>query len=216
LLGCIDTLTGTLELSTLALTECTTVPPTKGPLLGRTLTTPNAPPRSKVYSSEDFSAVNRFESYGGGWGYSGHSIEAIRFMSDTDLLVGGFGLFGGRGEYTGKIKLYDIGMDGGEQESDGDLLAETEELPYECAPRQKYAMLFDEPVAIQQYRWYVAWARIGGPSSDCGSSGQGTVSTEDQVFSYFFPQITYVLTTFSNLRSYFASNPHVEQTTAPT
>jgi len=106
-------------------------------------------------------------------------------MSDTDLLVGGFGLFGGRGEYTGKIKLYDIGMDGGEQEIDGDLLAETEELPYECAPRQKYAMLFDEPVAIQQYRWYVAWARIGGPSSDCGSSGQGTVSTEDQVLVIF-------------------------------
>jgi hypothetical protein len=43
--------------------------------------------------------------HGGGWGYSGHSIEAIRFMADTDILLGGFGLFGGRGEYTGKIKV---------------------------------------------------------------------------------------------------------------
>lgn len=59
----------------------------------------------KVYSREDFSAVTRFESHGGGWGYSGHSIEAIRFMADTDILLGGFGLFGGRGEYTGKIKV---------------------------------------------------------------------------------------------------------------
>ena len=42
---------------------------------------------------------------GGGWGYSGHSIEAIRFVSDTDVLIGGFGLFGGRGEYYGKIKV---------------------------------------------------------------------------------------------------------------
>ena len=43
--------------------------------------------------------------HGGGWGYSGHSIEAIRFMVDTDILLGGFGLFGGRGEYFGKIKV---------------------------------------------------------------------------------------------------------------
>ncbi len=43
--------------------------------------------------------------HGGGWGYSGHSIEAIRFMPDSDILLGGFGLFGGRGEYFGKIKV---------------------------------------------------------------------------------------------------------------
>jgi E3 ubiquitin-protein ligase MYCBP2 len=43
--------------------------------------------------------------YGGGWGYSGQSIEAVRFSCDTDILLGGFGLFGGRGEYFGKIKV---------------------------------------------------------------------------------------------------------------
>ena len=57
-----------------------------------------------TYSREDYSVVNRFESHGGGWGYSGHSVEAIRFMADMDVLLGGFGLFGGRGEYLGKIK----------------------------------------------------------------------------------------------------------------
>jgi len=46
-----------------------------------------------------------FPGHGGGWGYSAHSIEAIRFMADTDILLGGFGLFGGRGEYTGKIQV---------------------------------------------------------------------------------------------------------------
>ncbi|KAF6200669.1 hypothetical protein GE061_005112 [Apolygus lucorum] len=141
--------------------------------------------QSKVYSKEDFSTVGRFESNGGGWGYSGHSIEAIRFMADTDILLGGFGLFGGRGEYTGKIKLFDIGPDGGEQENDGELFAETEEIPYECGPRQKYPMLFEEPIPLQANRWYVAWARVSGPSSDCGSSGQGMVTTEDQVVFYF-------------------------------
>ncbi|KAJ8933506.1 hypothetical protein NQ318_002559, partial [Aromia moschata] len=146
----------------------------------------------KQYSKEDFQVVNRFESHGGGWGYSGHSIEAL--------------------------KLLDIGPDGGEQEIDGELLAETEEVPYECGPRQKFPILFEEPVQLQidwtiwhtfpdpdykdrnhavssstndnclyskAHRWYVAWCRISGPSSDCGSSGQTMVTTEDQVLFYF-------------------------------
>lgn len=46
--------------------------------------------------------------------------------------------------------------------------------------REKYAMLFDEPVPLQANHWYVAWARISGPSSDCGSGGQLSVTTEDQ------------------------------------
>lgn len=43
--------------------------------------------------------------HGGGWGYSAHSVEAIRFCADADILLGGLGLFGGRGEYTAKIKV---------------------------------------------------------------------------------------------------------------
>lgn len=140
---------------------------------------------NKIYSKEDFIVVNRFDSHGGGWGYSGHSIEAVRFMADTDILLGGFGLFGGRGEYTAKLKLFDIGVEGGDQETDGELVVETEEIPYECAARHKYPMLFDEPVPLIAHRWYVAWARISGPSSDCGSSGQSVVTTEDQVVFYF-------------------------------
>ncbi|XP_054723026.1 E3 ubiquitin-protein ligase MYCBP2-like [Uloborus diversus] len=140
---------------------------------------------SKVYSKEDFSVVNRFDSHGGGWGYSGHSIEAIRFMTDTDILLGGFGLFGGRGEYTAKLKVFDIGPEGGDQEIDGDVLVETDEIPYECGARHKFPMLFDEPIQITANRWYVAWARISGPSSDCGSSGQSVVTTDDQIVFYF-------------------------------
>lgn len=45
--------------------------------------------------------------------------------------------------------MFDIGVDGGEQETDGEMLAETEEVPYECGPRQKYPMLFEEPVPLQ-------------------------------------------------------------------
>ena len=139
----------------------------------------------KSFTKEDYSVVNRFDSHGGGWGYSGHSIEAIRFMCDTDVLLGGFGLFGGRGEYVGKIKLFDIGIEGGDHEGDGELMAEADEMPYECAPRQKHPFFFDEPISLQAGRWYIAWARVSGPSSDCGSSGQTQVTTDDQIQFHF-------------------------------
>lgn len=169
LLACLDTLTQAQDENLLIVeeNEC------------------NQSTHGKVYSREDYATVSRFESHGGGWGYSAHSIEAIRFMPDTDIILGGYGLFGGRGEYTAKIKLFDIGIDGGDQENDGELLAETEEIPYECGPRQKYSILFDEPISLQANRWYVAWAKVGGPSSDCGSGGQGMVTAEDQVMFYF-------------------------------
>ena len=83
---------------------------------------------AKAYSKEDFSIINRFDSHGGGWGYSGHSIEAVRFSVDTDIILGGFGLFGGRGKYVGKMKLLDIDTDGGDNEGDSDLLCESDEV----------------------------------------------------------------------------------------
>jgi len=71
-------------------------------------------------------------------------------------------------------------MDGGEQETDGAVVSETGDVQYECGPRQKFPVMFEEPVPIQAQRWYVAWARISGPSSDCGANGHHMVTTEDQ------------------------------------
>ncbi|KAB7503617.1 E3 ubiquitin-protein ligase MYCBP2 [Armadillidium nasatum] len=119
---------------------------------------------------------------------------------------------------AGAIPLFDLGVEGGDQEADGEILAETEEVPYECGARQKFPLLFDEPVPIQANRWYAAWARVSGPSSDCGSSGQSMITTEDQVIFYFksskksnngtdvnagqIPQILYrILSSESNLQS---------------
>ncbi|KAG8586249.1 hypothetical protein GDO81_005312 [Engystomops pustulosus] len=162
ILGCLDTLAAMQDLK-----------------MGVSSTEEETQSVLKVYSKEDYSVVNRFESHGGGWGYSAHSVEAIRFCADTDILLGGLGLFGGRGEYTAKIKLFELGSDGGDHETDGDLLAETDVLAYDCAAREKYAMMFDEPVLLQAGWWYVAWARVSGPSSDCGSHGQASITTDD-------------------------------------
>ncbi|XP_058885310.1 E3 ubiquitin-protein ligase MYCBP2 isoform X13 [Acipenser ruthenus] len=168
ILGCLDTLSAMQELK-----------------MGVASTEEETQAVMKVYSKEDYSVVNRFESHGGGWGYSAHSVEAIRFCADADILLGGLGLFGGRGEYTAKIKLFELGPDGGDHETDGDLLAETDVLAYDCAAREKYAMMFDEPVLLQSGWWYVAWARVSGPSSDCGSHGQATITTDDGVVFQF-------------------------------
>ncbi|KAL2081752.1 hypothetical protein ACEWY4_023605 [Coilia grayii] len=168
ILGCLDTLAAMQELK-----------------IGVACSEEETQSVMKVYSKEDYSVVNRFESHGGGWGYSAHSVEAIRFCADADILLGGLGLFGGRGEYTAKIKLFELGPDGGDHETDGELLAETDVLAYDCAAREKYAMMFDEPVLLQQGWWYVAWARVSGPSSDCGSHGQATITTDDSVMFQF-------------------------------
>lgn len=53
-----------------------------------------------------------------------------------DVNTVGFGMYGGRGEYTCKIKVFDLGMDGGGYEKDGTLLSETDEVPYECPPKR--------------------------------------------------------------------------------
>ncbi|CDQ78643.1 unnamed protein product [Oncorhynchus mykiss] len=45
--------------------------------------------------------------------------------------------------------------------------------------------MFDEPVLLQLGWWYVAWAQVSGPSSDCGSHGQATITTDDSVVFQF-------------------------------
>lgn len=139
----------------------------------------------KEAQSNEYQIAGRFENFGGGWGYSGHSVEAIRFMSDTDILLGGFGMFGGRGEYTCKLRLFDLGNDGGGYENDGILVSETDDIPFECPARSKYNIMLPKAITANAGKWYLVWARISGPSSDCGSAGQTTVTTEDQVVFTF-------------------------------
>ena len=69
-------------------------------------------PKTSNVQRKDYSTVNRFqninksiEKY-----FSGDCICAIGFSSDTNLMIGGFGLFGGRSENIAKIKLFDIGI----------------------------------------------------------------------------------------------------------
>lgn len=57
-------------------------------------------------------------------------------------------MYGGRGEYSAKIRLYDIGPDGGDQEGDGEMIFETDDIFYECAPKDKYPLMFETPLPI--------------------------------------------------------------------
>ncbi|XP_037938854.1 E3 ubiquitin-protein ligase highwire [Teleopsis dalmanni] len=139
----------------------------------------------KEAQNNEYQIVNRFENFGGGWGYSGHSVEAIRFSADTDIMICGFGMYGGRGEYTCKLKLFDLGVDGGGYEKEGLMISETKEVPFECAARSKHHIMLPKSINVSAGRWYLVCARIAGPSSDCGSCGQAAVTTEDQVVFSF-------------------------------
>lgn len=94
-------------------------------------------------------------------------------------------MFGGRGEYSCKLKLYDLALDGGGYERDGVLISETKEVPFECPARSKHHIMLPKAIPICAGRWYLVWARIAGPSSDCGSAGQASVTTEDQIVFTF-------------------------------
>lgn len=65
------------------------------------------PPFPLAYRCEFFFLVLDvlYTAHGGGWGYSASSVEAIRFSPDMDVLIGGFGLYGGRGTYNAEIKV---------------------------------------------------------------------------------------------------------------
>lgn len=129
--------------------------------------------------------ICRFEAFGGGWGYFGHSVEAVRFMCDTDILMDGIGMYGGRGEYTCKIKIFDLGADGGGFEKDGAAIFEIDDIPYYCPARTIHNIIFQKPVNIVAGKWYLLWVKVSGPSSDCGSSGQNIVVGDDQVVFTF-------------------------------
>lgn len=129
--------------------------------------------------------ICRFEAFGGGWGYFGHSVEAVRFMCDTDVVMEGIGMYGGRGEYTCKIKIYDLGFDGGAFEKDGTLIFEVDDIPYYCPARTIHNIIFQKPVSVVAGKWYLLWVKVSGPSSDCGSSGQNIVVGDDQVVFTF-------------------------------
>ena len=38
-------------------------------------------------------------------------------------------------KYNFLLQLFELGLDGGDNETDGDILAESEEIPFDCAAR---------------------------------------------------------------------------------
>ncbi|PAV60710.1 hypothetical protein WR25_02916 isoform A [Diploscapter pachys] len=132
---------------------------------------------------DGYCVVNRYDSPGGSWGYSMASVEAIQFMVNRDIKLLGIGLYGGRGEYMAKLKFFRL------QHPDCDEtylepVRETDEMLYDCAPRETGTLLLTQPINIKANVWHVISAKISGPSSDCGASGKNIVDCDDVVFSF--------------------------------
>ena len=101
---------------------------------------------------KDCSTIQRFQNtnYNNVYnsGYYERGIEAIRFKSDKNLIIGGFGILANR-TIDIKIQLFDIGVNGGNQEVAGELVAENE------AAYCDNSTLFKEPANITAQRWLV-------------------------------------------------------------
>ncbi|EFO87594.1 CRE-RPM-1 protein [Caenorhabditis remanei] len=132
---------------------------------------------------DGYSVANRFEGTGGGWGYSAHSVEAIQFKVSKEIRLVGVGLYGGRGEYISKLKLYrQIGNDADELYVEQ--ITETDETMYDCGAHETATLLFSQPIVIQPNHWHVVSAKISGPSSDCGAGGKHLVECDGVSFQF--------------------------------
>uniref|UniRef100_A0A915PSJ6 RCR-type E3 ubiquitin transferase n=1 Tax=Setaria digitata TaxID=48799 RepID=A0A915PSJ6_9BILA len=131
-----------------------------------------------------YQRINRFDGYGGGWGYSAHSVEAIQFRTSRDIRLLGVGLYGGRGEYIAKLKLYRL-CPPDYDEQNVESLIESDEMLYECAPHDKAQLLFPRQVLVKSNLWHIICAQINGPSSDCGSNGQSNIAGDGGVQFFF-------------------------------
>lgn len=132
---------------------------------------------------DGYSVANRFDGTGGGWGYSANSVEAIQFKVSKEIRLVGVGLYGGRGEYISKLKLYrQIGTEADELYVEQ--ITETDETVYDCGAHETATLLFSQPIVIQPNHWHVVSAKISGPSSDCGANGKRHVECDGVTFQF--------------------------------
>ncbi|PIO76474.1 PHR domain protein [Teladorsagia circumcincta] len=94
-----------------------------------------------------------------GWGYSAHSIEAIQVKASKDVRLLGIGLYGGRGEYIAKIKLFRLPSDMSDEQC-AEMLSESDETLYDCGQREAAALMLAQPVLMKANHWHVVSAKI--------------------------------------------------------
>eukprot|EP00048_Salpingoeca_helianthica_P002652 m.59241 g.59241 ORF g.59241 m.59241 type:complete len:2451 (-) comp12224_c2_seq1:694-8046(-) len=141
----------------------------------------------RVLTLEDYTVCKRFSSLGGGWGYSGGSNDAVAFTVDTDILLGGVGLYGsGSSEFNVTL---DVVLEGMSTSVIGSVTSSYSiDMPGGESAENWYPVMFAEPLALEAGVQYAVIARISSPSgnsSSCGSQGQSTITTDEGVVFNF-------------------------------
>eukprot|EP00047_Mylnosiga_fluctuans_P000811 m.202671 g.202671 ORF g.202671 m.202671 type:complete len:4234 (-) comp10109_c2_seq9:387-13088(-) len=135
---------------------------------------------------EEYHVVKRFESSGGGWGYGGGSSDAIAFTVDSEVLLGGVGLYGAASsEFVANIELVIEG-------SPGSVLASASQSyvldqPSGDASDHWFGVMFPEPFLLDPGTQYAVIAKISSPngaSSSCGSCGRAMVTEQGVSFTF--------------------------------
>jgi E3 ubiquitin-protein ligase MYCBP2 len=150
-----------------------------GPVGVERTSQPTAAPKSLAL--DDLTHCLRFKSQGGGWGYGGGSPDAIAFQTDTEVVIGGFGLYGSVGNsFKADFAFF-------QEDNVASPLAQMkftysmtgqEGVPY-------YPFLLDEPVVAEAgVRYVIRVTMQSQNSSACGSSGQATVTIDGVTFTF--------------------------------
>jgi E3 ubiquitin-protein ligase MYCBP2 len=135
----------------------------------------------KPLGPDDYSQVMRFKGNSGGWGYSSTSSDAIGFTVSTDVLIGGYGLYGaGETLFRADIKL--LREDGNSSEP----VAQCNRTYQVDGNNPHGIVMFDEPVLVEAGVRYSAYTLIqGDESSSCGSSGSSSREVDGVKFEFF-------------------------------
>jgi E3 ubiquitin-protein ligase MYCBP2 len=72
----------------------------------------------------------------------------------------GVGLFGGRGENTARVKIFRNAGNSDLNEENVNLLAETNEVLYECAAKETAFVGLQKPVLIMAEVWHIVWVQV--------------------------------------------------------
>ena len=88
------------------------------------------------YYTSFLSARIYIAAAGAGWGYKDNvSVESISFSVDKEILVGGIGLYGGRGEYEACVTI-------ATSPKDEDVIARVNKKKYTCAKKYIYMLFY--------------------------------------------------------------------------
>lgn len=134
-----------------------------------------------------YTVINRFGGESDIWYHDG-SADSIMFKVDTQILLGGVGIFSGNGKLHGNLHIYDS-----EEKSQGPTLATVDgiQIPTELGG-DIYPCMFDAPQLLKPFCWYTAYLKLEGAQAlHSGKLGKAELEEEGVTFSFKYSDLSH-------------------------